>query len=129
MERAKNHFEPGSFRAKMGFNTNATSGNPRQWGGTGVCSYGKLTHYSMGVGTDKTGLCRWTWARYRGKQGIILRVVSIYMPNENTNGTISVPAQHKRFLQENNDDRSPREAFREDLAKELEEWINKGTKS
>ena len=50
----------------------------------------------------------------------------IYMPNDNTNGTISVPAQHQRFIQDNNDDCNPREAFREDLAKELEEWINAG---
>ena len=46
--------------------------------------------------------------------------------NENTNGTVLVPAQHKRFLQDNNDDRNPREAFREDLATELAEWINSG---
>ena len=125
-ERTKDHFEPGNFRTKLSFNTHDTSGSARLWGGTGVCSYGRLSHHSMGVGEDPTGLGRWTWARYRGKQGIVLRAVSIYMPSENTNGIISVPAQHKRYLQEHNDDREPRQAFRDDLAQELDKWLAEG---
>ena len=80
----------------------------------------------MGVGEDPSGLGRWTWAQYRGKQGIVLRVVSVYMPSKNTNGIISVPAQHKRYLQERNDDRDPRQAFCEDLTTEMDKWLQEG---
>ena len=125
-ERAKFSFEEGTFRTKLSFNEHDNTGTPKQWGGTGVGSYGKLTHYSMGVGADKSGLGRWTWARYRGKDGITLRVVSVYQPSENTTGIISVQAQHKRYFQEKNDDRNPRAAFKEDLATELEQWIDEG---
>ena len=80
----------------------------------------------MGVGKDTSGPGRWTWARYRGKQGIVLRAVSIYMPSENTNGIISVPAQHKRYFQERNDGREPHQAFWDDLAQELDKWLAEG---
>ena len=50
----------------------------------------------------------------------------MYMLSENTNGIISVPAQHKRYLQERNDNREPRQAFREDLATEIDKWLQEG---
>ena len=48
------------------------------------------------------------------------------IPSKNTNGIISVPAQHKRFFQECNDDQEPRQAFHEDLAQELDKWLMEG---
>ena len=80
----------------------------------------------MGAGSDKAKLGRWTWARYRGKGGVVLRVVSIYQPCQNKTGERSVYAQHKHYLQGQNDDTEPREAFRRDLQQELQEWIDEG---
>ena len=126
IKRNKWNFEPDSVQAKFGFNEHDITREARQWGGTGVISQGKLKHYAMGAGVDKTGLGRWTWARYRGKGDVVFRVVSIYQPCRNTNGTVAVYAQQKCYLQEHNDDRDPRTAFKEDFAAELAEWIDQG---
>ena len=122
--RCAKHFEPSSMQARFGFNEHNPSGSPRQWGGTGVISMGKLKHYSMGSGTDKSGLGRWTWAQHRGKNNISLRVVSIHQPCTNKDGVTSAWAQHKAHLQNINDDRNPRVAFREDLQQQIQEWVD-----
>lgn len=38
-----------------------------QWGGTGILSINKMSHRVMERGSDQTGLGRWCWTRYRGK--------------------------------------------------------------
>ena len=121
--RCAKYFEPSSMQARFGFNEHNPSGSPRQWGGTRVISLGKLKHCSMGSGTDESGLGRWTWAQYRGKNNISLRVVSIYQPCANKDGVTSVWAQHKAHLQDLNDDRDLRVAFRENLQKQIQEWV------
>ena len=125
MERCKGYFEPGSIKASFGYNKHDITGSARQWGGTGVISIGKITYFSMGTGTDKKGLGRWTWARYRGKQGIVFRVVSFYQPC-NSKGPTTVHEQQRCRLQAIKDDRPVRRAFREDFKAELADWINLG---
>ena len=110
-------------RTKLGFNTLDKTGNVRQWGGTGVFSHGKLFHYSAGAGCDPLG--RWTWAKYQGKGGVTLRVISIYRPCSSKEEN-SVFQQQKCALQELNDDRNPRDAFLEDLREELRSWCDAG---
>ena len=56
----------------------------------------------------------------------MFRVVSVYQPCKNERDAGSVYRQHKRWLQENNDDRCPRLAFRQDFKKELRKWIQMG---
>ena len=112
-------------KSYMGYNKQAIAKEGKQWGGTGVMSYGKISHFSNGAGQDKAKLGRWSWARYRGKDGIMLRCVSIYRPCD-SNGEKTVNAQHKAYLQANNDDRPPRQAFLEDLESELQEWLQAG---
>jgi len=80
----------------------------------------------MGTGCDKAKLGRWTWARYRGKNGMVLRCVSVYRPVPNSTGASSVWNQHKRYLLSQNDDRDPQVAFWEDLRKEAQEWLREG---
>ena len=106
-ERTKEYFEPGQLKARFGCNTNDETHEAKQWGGTGVLSHGKLSFYSLGTGVDNTQLGRWTWARYRGKGGTVLRVVSIYQPCTNKTGAQSVYAQQKNYFQSKNDDRDP----------------------
>jgi hypothetical protein len=90
-----------------------------QWGGTGVMCRGKLKHYAMGAGGDPSGLGRWTWARVQGKGGIVLRYVSVYCSCKNKTSMIAVWTQHKTYLQEQNNDRVPRQAFLKDLKKNV----------
>ncbi|CAB9522814.1 unknown protein [Seminavis robusta] len=125
-ERVKDQLEPQQTKSFMSFNRHDLTNTKHQWGGTGILSHGKLSHYSMGAGSDKAQLGRWTWARYRGKDNIVLRCVSIYQPCENKSEATSVWSQHRRYLQEHNDDRDPRTAFIEDLDAELTAWIAMG---
>ena len=114
------------MQARFGFNEHNPSGSPRQCGGAGVISLGKLKHHSMGSGTDESGLGQWTWAQCRGKNNISLRAVSIHQPCANKDGVMSAWAQQKAYLQDQNDDRDPRSAFREDLQKQIQTWIDTG---
>ena len=124
--RISPYFEPGSTRLRLGHNENDPTGSVRQWGGTGVLTQGKLASYPFGSGVDESGLGRWTWSRVRGKGNITLRLVSIYQPSANLTGVVSVAAQHKTYFQEQNDDRDPRKAFREDFKAALLQWIEEG---
>ena len=112
--------------ALVSMNTTPQPPPPPMWGGTGVISLGELKHYSMGSGTDESGLGRWTWAQCRGKNNISLRAVSIHQPCANKDGVMSAWAQQKAYLQDQNDDRDPRSAFREDLQKQIQTWIDTG---
>jgi len=125
-KRVETHIDKNQVKTRMAHNTNDYSTQQFQWGGTGILSYGKISHYSMGSGVDKSGLGRWTWARYRGRGGVVLRCVSVYMPCENKTGQLSVYAQQRAHFQRNNDDRCPRIAFFEDLDNALEEWRQAG---
>jgi exonuclease III len=124
--RLDNWFEPGQTSCYMSHNRQDMNRDVHQWGGTGVMAHDKIKHYSMGAGSDKAKLGRWTWARYRGQGGMVWRVVSIYQPCANKTGPLSVYSQHKRHLQNKNDDRDPRLAFRLDLTAELATWIDMG---
>jgi exonuclease III len=83
------HNARSSFRHNV-HNVHNVTGTRLQWGGTGIMTKGKLKHYVMGSGGDKTGLGRWTWARIGGKGGMVLRVASTYCPCKNERGAIVV---------------------------------------
>jgi len=85
-----------------------------------------MSHLAMGTGCDKAKLGRWTWAQYRGKNGMVLHCVSVYRPVPNSTGASSVWNQHKHYLLSQNDDRDPQVAFWEDLRKEAQEWLREG---
>jgi hypothetical protein len=125
-DRLKRALGPQDSRSTFRHNIHDQAGTIRQWGGTGVLCRGKLHHYTMGTGGDATGLGRWTWARIRGKGGMVLRYASVYCPCENKSGKIAVWTQQKTYLQTHNDDRDPRKAFMEDLKKDIKQWIAEG---
>jgi hypothetical protein len=74
---------------------------------------------------DKSGLGRWTWTSFRGKHNYSLRIISAYRPND-SKGLLTVYAQQKRYLQQQDDDRCPRQAFIEDLCSEIEAFKAEG---
>ena len=124
--RVREYMDPSHTKSVLNHNRHDITNCRWQYGGTGIITHGKLAHFSMGAGSDKAQLGRWTWARYQGKGGVVLRCVSIYQPCANQRGARSVWSQHKQYLQENNDDRVPRTAFRDDLEVELAEWLETG---
>ena len=56
----------------------------------------------------------------------MFQVVSVHQPCENKLGPQSVWSQHQKCLDERQDERDPRTAFREDFIEELTDWINMG---
>ena len=84
------------------------------------------------MGKDPSALGRWVWVRYRGRNNITLRVVSIYCPckPQRTAGRClkskdrSVYSQHLKYLNDKDDERDPRQAFLDDLEEDLLKWID-----
>jgi hypothetical protein len=70
--RVSESLETSQTKSYMGYNKQSITKDARQWGGTGILSYGKIAHFAMGAGQDKAKLGRWTWTRYRGKDGVAL---------------------------------------------------------
>ena len=92
-------------------------------------SNGKCAQYAMGAGCDPMGLGRWCWVRYRGRNNIALRVVSLYCPCERRAGHskgLSVYDQHLKCFNTDKDDMEPRQAFIEDFETELVMWLESG---
>ena len=125
-QRLNSWFEKGTTKCVMEHNRHDKVKLAKQWGGTGIIARNKISYYARGRGTDSKGLARWTWARYQGIQDQHFRFVSIYQPCRNTSGQMAVYAQHRETLQDNNDDREPRQAFLEDLKTALIEWLDTG---
>ena len=94
----------------------------------GVCqwSINKGAHRVMEVGQDTRGLGRWAWTRYRGRNGVSLRVVTVYRPVLNKTGVLSVWNQQKSYFESVREDRCPREIFVQDLAAEATKWLATG---
>ena len=124
--RVDKYLNPKCTKTRCSHNVHDTTGTRIQAGGTGILSHDKISHFAMGTGCDKAKLGRWTWARYRGKNGMVLRVVSVYRPCDSSGGERTAWSQHKAYFNDNNDDRDPRDAFLEDLKTEIQEWTQVG---
>ena len=124
--RVDPELDPTQTKTRCCHNTKAAIAEPRQWGGTGMLAHGLVSHFAAGSGADKSGLGRWTWSRFSGKNGTYLRCVSFYRPCKNRIGSASVWSQHKAHFQLQNDDRDPCLAFYADFHKEIQEWIQAG---
>ena len=124
--RVDKYLNPKCTKTRCSHNIHDTTGTRVQAGGTGVLAHDKISHFAMGSGSDIAKLGRWTWSRFRGKHGMVLRVVSVYRPCESSGGERTAWSQHKSYLNDNNDDRNPRDAFMEDLKAEVQAWIPGG---
>jgi hypothetical protein len=73
----------------------------------------------MSTGKDVSGLGRWIWVRYRGRNGTHLRIFTAYRPTASVNGPFTVYAQHRDYFNATNDPRCPRSAFITDLCNDI----------
>ena len=117
--RTKGWFERSEI--SLAYNSTEKPSSEHQWGGTAVMSVNKMAHQFMQKGSDSTGLGRWSWQRFRGRNGMALRIVSAYCPQA-SGGINSVPGQHQLYLNKHDDDRTPRAAFWDDLCTAIETW-------
>ena len=101
-------------------------GSAFQPGGVSLWSIGVGVHRTQSTGHDTSGLGRWAWTRYRGRQGIHLRVVTAYRPVLNTSGAMSVWNQQKSHFEAQDDDRCPRAIFISDILVEIRKWKEEG---
>jgi exonuclease III len=68
-------------RVSAAYNSHDRSGKRYQPGGCAIITQGELALRSDKSGQDNRKLGRWTWTTYQGKNGIKLRVISVYVPN------------------------------------------------
>jgi hypothetical protein len=125
-ERTRGWWEAIHIRSAYYKAYRTSRGSAKQYGGTAIFSINKAVHRVMASGEDPTGLARWTWTLYRGKNGITLRLVAAYRPVKNTTGASSVWSQQRQYLVEKGDTRCPRVVMQEDLATAIDGWIKQG---
>lgn len=95
-------------------------------GGTSVWTMGTARDRSSTMGTDESGLGRWSWTRLAGREGITIRIISCYRPTYNPRYPGSTWSQQRAYFDDNNIDRDPREQFFRDLFRELATWTAAG---
>jgi hypothetical protein len=96
-------------------NRHSTNRLTHQYGGVAMWSIGKAAHRVIALRRDPTGLGRWVWTRYRGRNNITLRIFTAYRPNPPAEGPFTVHAQHRTYFNSLNVDKCPRQAFLDDL--------------
>ena len=87
-----------------------------------ILTTGPTTAYAAGSGSNPTNLGCWCWTQYCSTKDHHFLLFSIYCPNHNVIGQLSVYAQHQRYFQDTDNDRDPIHAFFEDLATAIADW-------
>jgi hypothetical protein len=97
------------------------------FGGTAQIATGACSHRVIKSGEDETGMGRWVWTLFAGRNNIKLRVISGYRPNpDQSDRPGTVYSQQERHLRSIRDTRDPRRAFIKDLERQLEHWMEDG---
>jgi hypothetical protein len=113
--------------AVLNSHAQALSHRPQtQYGGCMLLGFDKIADRVSAKGQDETGMGRWCWFLFKGKDGHAVRIYSAYRPcysapssaTHDRSGTVY--NQHRCFLSTQNDNTCPREAFTRDLQAELE---------
>ena len=97
-----------------------------QWGGTAVIARKDVSPRYKCMGTDKSGLGRWSYMTFQGSGGRYLTVISGYRPVYNPNYEGSVWCQQQSGLDKMGVDKDPRTAFEEDLVQEVKGFYEQG---
>jgi hypothetical protein len=90
-------------------------------GGTALVARGKLVHNIGKKGVDETGLGRWFWMQFVGKNSKSTGIISEYAPHQPT-GPESVGSQHRRYFNSVGRDASPVYALWTNLSRLIRNW-------
>ena len=83
-----------------------------QYGGTATMAFNKITSTISGTGYNKTGLGRWSWIKFSGKDSVTTRIITAYCPCKGSlNQPTTVYAQQKRYFLSQEIECCPRENF------------------
>ena len=130
IERVHRWWNPRNTVALCAYNKNEKriKRSIRQYGGTAQISRGNAALQHVNMGRDPTGLGRWVWQRYMGKEQRVLRVITCYRPLPAHSDKIYTPFRQQRaFLTANmGRDIDPRDAVLEDLSIDITQWIEEG---
>ena len=114
-------------RSHLAWNSTWQHMNPLMWGGTGYIVQGELVRRYVGTEDDSTGLARWTSVTLRGSDGGTVRIVSIYVPNNRSDGIVGVAAQHRNFMHRKGIyGVDAREYFWNTFKGQVEQWYKNG---
>ena len=116
-------------RAKKGIASHNTTERIQrdQPGGTAIAGVGRICDVIKEVGSDKTGLGRWSWISLSGGT-TTTRIISAYLPrrpNRHAKGR-TVWEQHSRYFEGKGEMRYPSTIFIEDLLRIIRSWISSG---
>lgn len=108
----------------------AKSLGKRMEGGTGIVAYGELASLLNQdlSGMDTTGLARWSYMTFTGREGYVTTIIVGYNPCRTTSSQQSTSYQLQRsyFTLVRKDTLCPRRHFREDLLNLLVKWREEG---
>ena len=94
-----------------------------QPGGVILQSINKAVYRITKSGRDNSGLGRWAWTMYRGKQNITLRVICAYRPCiPSSTGSQTTYVQQQRVFDAQGLTREPRQAILNDLGEAIKRW-------
>ena len=97
-----------------------------QYGGTAVMTFNRIaTRATSKQGKDPTGLGRWSWLLFEGKQNHRTRIISAYNPCKSY-GHRTVYMQHKRYFYNKGISTCPRKMFINDLTRQIQTWQSQG---
>ena len=93
-----------------------------QYGGTAVVAFDEAAMRATSkTGVDTTGLGRWAWMLFEGKQRHRTRIISAYNPCKSM-GDETVYMQQKRYFLSKGKEVCPREQFIMDLTNQIKNW-------
>jgi hypothetical protein len=123
-ERTRGWWE--SLHLLIGYYSGDSVRSALQPGGEVIFSVNQAAHRVQSSGSDPSGLGRWSWTRYLGRNQVTIRVIAAYRPVHNATGALSTYNRQRQFFYAHDDDRCPRQAFIDDLLQELQAWIDAG---
>ena len=109
------------------FNQRDKYGAMHQPGGTAVFCRDEMGLRFMGAGVDEKKLGRWSWMKFRGKNSMSIRVISVYVPNITLQtGSKKVYNQQKHALLAMGISQSVSTVFWSDFWKLIDEVLDNG---
>ena len=98
-----------------------------QYGGTATATFDEAAHRVHSTGGDATGLGRWSWITFNGKNGVRTRVISAYVPCKSSNDKYkTVYNQHRRYFLRQGNTECPRKLFQIHIVQSIKKWQQQG---